>query len=358
VIAVAVVVIIVFALLPLSHILFTFQTLAQDAISDDRQTQETRTESSPSTPQSERENTPTPIRVPTLFPQASVIELQQYALDKINKDRADFGLQPVALSENQAAQIHAEDVFQTHVISHWMTNGEKPHMTYSRLGGYGAVGQNVATQGYDLDAANSCRVGLASCMAVDAKGAIDRAQYRMMYDDAHADWGHRDNILDKNHTHVSIGVAHDRYFFAFVQNFENNYVDWAQPITYNDNTGDVSMRGTLEEGMTFRSINIFYDPLPTAQVYEEHKDESSYGLGEFVAIAVAPPPPGSYYEETGEFVLVTGKEWRLNDEYFDIRFSMDKAYSKYGDGVYTVITRAENDGETVEVTTTAMIIER
>jgi len=59
-------------------------------------------------------------------------ELVQRALDLINKDRADFGLPPVELSSNQAAQAHAEDVFSTKKISHWMTNGEKPYMTYTR----------------------------------------------------------------------------------------------------------------------------------------------------------------------------------------------------------------------------------
>jgi uncharacterized protein YkwD len=75
-------------------------------------------------------------------------ELVQHVLNRINKDRADFGLLPVELSSNQAAQIHAEDVFGTRQISHWMTNGEKPYMTYTQYDGEGSVQQNVAIAGF------------------------------------------------------------------------------------------------------------------------------------------------------------------------------------------------------------------
>ena len=74
--------------------------------------------------------------------------MRQYALAKINEDRAKFGLSAVLLSDNKAAQVHSEDVFKTKQISHWMTNGEKPYMTYSRYGGVGDVGQNVDVEGF------------------------------------------------------------------------------------------------------------------------------------------------------------------------------------------------------------------
>jgi uncharacterized protein YkwD len=75
-------------------------------------------------------------------------ELVQHVLDRINKDRTDFGLLPVKLSSNQAAEIHAEDVFRTRQISHWTTNGEKPYMTYTQNDGEGSVQQNVAIAGF------------------------------------------------------------------------------------------------------------------------------------------------------------------------------------------------------------------
>ena len=74
--------------------------------------------------------------IPTqLAKPSSSNELIQYALKKINEDREKAGLSPVLLSNNEAAQAHAEDVLKTGTISHWMTNGEKPYMTYTRYGG-------------------------------------------------------------------------------------------------------------------------------------------------------------------------------------------------------------------------------
>jgi hypothetical protein len=81
-------------------------------------------------------------------PSSSVIyQLKQYALEKINKDREHFGLDPVQLSRNIAAQNHAEDMLATKVVSHWTTAGEKPYMAYSKYGGLGMIVQNVAMSG-------------------------------------------------------------------------------------------------------------------------------------------------------------------------------------------------------------------
>lgn len=85
------------------------------------------------------------VSIPGITKSYSDTELVNYALQLINEDRKNANLSPVILSDNTAAQIHAQDVFQTRQISHWMTNGEKPYMTYTRLGGLGYVSQNVAT---------------------------------------------------------------------------------------------------------------------------------------------------------------------------------------------------------------------
>lgn len=69
--------------------------------------------------------------------QIPLSELYSHTLNLVNADRAEKGLAPVQLSQNKAAQAHAEDVLKTRTISHWMTNGEKPYMTYTRYGGAG-----------------------------------------------------------------------------------------------------------------------------------------------------------------------------------------------------------------------------
>ena len=77
--------------------------------------------------------------------------LVQYALDKINEEREKYSLSPVNLSKNNAAQIHAENLFATRnqYPSHWTTDGMKPYMKYSEYNGTGYVEQNVAIRGYE-----------------------------------------------------------------------------------------------------------------------------------------------------------------------------------------------------------------
>jgi hypothetical protein len=148
-------------------------------------------------------------------------ELVQHALDRINEDRADFDLPPVELSDNRAAQVHAEDVFRTKQISHWMTNGEKPYMTYTRYDGEGNVQQNVAIAGFSAAQYQECRTSiLVDCERIEPLSTIEELEYEMMYKDKECcDDGHRNNILDPRHTHVSIGIVYDEYCLAVVQTF-------------------------------------------------------------------------------------------------------------------------------------------
>src|SRR5687767_4581800 len=105
-----------------------------------------------------------------------------------------------------------------------MSNGEKPYMTYTKYGGQGSVWQNVAMTG-DEYSDNDCRSGFYLCDKINPFQEIDLHQYGLVYDDLECcDNGHRDNILDKHHTHVSIGIAYDDYNFVIVQNFEANYI--------------------------------------------------------------------------------------------------------------------------------------
>lgn len=49
--------------------------------------------------------------------------------------------------------------------------------------------------------------------------AIQRLEYLMMYEDEAYNWGHRDNILTKYHSEVSIGLAYDGEYLYLVQDF-------------------------------------------------------------------------------------------------------------------------------------------
>jgi len=68
--------------------------------------------------------------------------LYAYALKIVNDDRKANGLGPVALSNIQSAQNHANDQLALKYFSHWNSDGVKPYVVYTKLGGRGNVAEN------------------------------------------------------------------------------------------------------------------------------------------------------------------------------------------------------------------------
>jgi uncharacterized protein YkwD len=278
--------------------------------------------------------TPVDLIYNVLGPKYSGTQLQQYALQLINQDRTQAGLLPVVLSSNQAAQAQAQDILGTRQISHWMTNGEKPYMTYTSYGGLGAVQQNVATA--------LCEGLVCSMNPVDE---IKTAEYNMMYNDASSDWGHRENILDPHHTSVSIGIAYNDNTFVIVQNFENNYIAFTQPITYS--SGTVSFSGTLSQGK-IDYIEVDYDSLPTHAIYEQNSHATSYSLGTPLAIVDRPLPFGQYYQQLPGYVMVTANQWTEQSNSVAVSFDASQIITK--PGVYDVLVWLDSNGQTFPAT--------
>ncbi len=210
--------------------------------------------------------------------------LKNHTLAKINEDRQKFGLRPVNLSHNSAAQYLAENILSTKYMSHLTTNGEKPYMLYSKLGGLGKLRQNVAFIG-DPNLYDKCVSLEIDCKKINPPKTINLLEDIMVYNDAHAKWHHRHNILDMYPTHVSLGIAYDDYSFALVQNFENNYINLSTPMVLGNSDRHVmSISGTLLDNTTrFHSVEIYYDDLPSKSFYEKYKDPNLYQPGKLVA---------------------------------------------------------------------------
>ncbi|MFQ6003040.1 MAG: CAP domain-containing protein, partial [Candidatus Zixiibacteriota bacterium] len=167
----------------------------------------------------------------------------------INEDREKAGLKPVELSDNIAAQIHAENMLKNYYLSHWDTNGSKPYMQYTQHGGLAFVSQNCGWYVFYYEGPLK--------KSLNPNLAIAALEYDMVYDDASSNWGHRDNILDKWHNKVSIGIAYDETHLALVQNFENDYITWNKKIEYSNGTISLSGKTSLGE---LQAIAIYYDP--------------------------------------------------------------------------------------------------
>jgi uncharacterized protein YkwD len=300
---------------------------------------------------------PSPLRtaVTVLQPQQSgpvtvpQEELVASALDAINDDRAAFGLPPVELGSNQAAQVHAEDVFATKQISHWLTTGEKPYMTYSRLGGSGSVHQNVAISGFSQAEYDRCVSSFLLCEKIEPFSAIEELQHEMMYNDKECcDDGHRENILDPSHTRVSIGIVYDDYYLALVQNFENDY-----GLSVGVDGTRISIAGPTPEGAQLEHVIIYYDPLPTPDSYEENKRMLAYGSGTLAGSVFEPLPPGFHYQQSGDHAVIEARSWE-SDGRVDVRFDMSPAIKE--PGVYTLYAMFDKDGEQFPATSHSIFI--
>ncbi|MFL6490988.1 MAG: CAP domain-containing protein [Nitrososphaera sp.] len=277
-------------------------------------------------------------------------ELVQHVLDRVNKDRTDKGLLPVKLSSNEAAQMQAEDVFRTKQISHWTTNGEKPYMTYTQYDGEGSVQQNVAIAGFSPEQYEQCVTNiLVECEKIEPLSTIEQLQNEMMYNDNECcNDGHRNNILDPHHTHVSIGIVYDQYYLAFVQNFENNY-----GLNVDVENSEIEVSGTLLDGQ-LDHIAIYYDEMPTREVYEQNKDLLSYSAGELVAMVVKPLPPGYYYESPQGYNLIEANRWDDQRDSVDVIFDLADAVDK--DGVYTLFAQVKDGEEMFDVTSYSVFV--
>ncbi len=289
--------------------------------------------------------TPTPTPVSRLSADEAE-ELRYHALRLINNDRADHGLPPVALGSNPAAQLHAEDMLEHDYFGHWWADGRKPYMVYSQTGGTSYASENASMNGWTDSKweENRCSSFLVRCNVQDPKESITQHQWSMMYDDAHADWGHRDNILGATHRAVSIGIAFNGRRTTFVQHFEGGAAKADGPPELDENGVLSFSLSKREAGISVGGVvSIAYDPLPTPKTPAQIGALDSYCTGggfttncprPYAARILEPLRPGYSYSglDANDVVAST---WTESDAHF--AFTADIGELLAEPGVYTVI---------------------
>ena len=134
----------------------------------------------------------TPEAGPVFPTTPEVVMLQELVLELINEERVKAGLDELELDTNPIAQRYAESMLETGEFKH---NPELP----------GTMGENIKYH--------------TSKEGVEVEDALQLMMYQMVYDDAEYEWGHRDNILNKDYSRVSVGVASDEGRVYLVQDF-------------------------------------------------------------------------------------------------------------------------------------------
>ncbi|MFQ5440431.1 MAG: CAP domain-containing protein [Nitrosopumilaceae archaeon] len=285
--------------------------------------------------------------------QQSMQELITFALEKINDDRLEHGLTPVKLGNNQAAQDHVENMMDFEYFSHWNSDGVKPYVTYTKYDGKAYVKENIAAswcEGF------SCKMNPSEL--------IEKFQYLMVYDDAESNWGHRDNILDPNHTLVNIGLAWNNNNFYFAQHFETKLIDFKK-LSFSDDK-ILRMTGKIQDNYTLKSINLFKDDTPlflTGNDLESNSpyNQNFYNPGTLAGILINEPKLFEFYDEcqNGKIPIISGDQemclpyetfGKINDQNsFEIAVDLSKIVDGYG--IHTMYINLENpNGEGVIAT--------
>lgn len=269
------------------------------------------------------------------------------ALSLVNGDRASFGLDKLNLSQNEAAQFHADDILKTKTISHWTTGGEKPYMVYAKYGGTGGIRQNIAFVGaFDhVDCLEN------TCELIDPMKALEQAHEFMMNDTSDFPWGSKNDILNSKFTHVSFGIAYDKYSLVLVQNFEYNYIELESAVGQDQK--NMRIIGSLRDGKPY-NVSVYYDLMPSPVHYEENKGKSTYGFGKMVATIEAPLPPNSFYQMPSDHKLIIADVMSQNNTRIDIQFDMSSVTKE--PGVYTIVVWIVMDGQYLPVTTYRVLI--
>jgi uncharacterized protein YkwD len=287
---------------------------------------------------------PTVVYAPTAAPYkpaGTQAELFSFALQLINKDRADQNLSPVDLGYNAAAQKHAQDMLDNNYLAHWGTDGLKPYMRYTLEGGFNYEQENSAFS--------------SSSAKIDPKTEIQALEQAMVYDDAASNWGHRDNIWNKLHKKVNIGLAYNNTSLALVQQFEGDYVEFYQPPTI---TGSLlSFSGHFKmAGLTLNNAALTFDNSPqpltaaqlTAGLYH------SYGQGPVLGIIFPPLPPNAQYSNLPAGSVIASKGL-VKDTVFWLEADVSSILSN-GSGVYTVNLVAVLNGQATSFTNYSIIV--
>ena len=296
----------------------------------------------------------------------NIEDLYLYALEIVNEDRARHGVKPVQLGHLNSAQAHADDMLEVGYYSHWDSSNLKPYSAYTKMGGIGHVGENIAaTHMY-------CPTYSCVSSSFDAREEIQGMQYAMMYDDAHADWGHRDNIIDPDHTHVNFGLAYDDDNLYFVQHFESNVIEWS---VVGISGGILVLDGRLAPGYeSDGSAYIFEDPASrkiSASVLNDQPPYSwgYYEFGDVVGAVVEDPGSNRFYEECRIGAITLTNDDGSEDcvayvEYLEYAETSGRFYAKVDmskwldrDGLHTLGIFVKNTGTNTVVLAATITLE-
>ena len=308
------------------------------------------------TPRPRPTATPTPRPTSTATPQpqssgqqltaSEILELQRYAVELVNKDRAAHGLSPVNLGMNEAAQLHAEDMLEHGYKGHWWADGRDPTQVYSETGGTSYAQENTNVWGCSFP---------TNCRLAPPRDAVVRLQQTLM-----GSPGHRRNILDSAHQTLNIGIAYNGWRYTFAQLFGGGAAEVDAPLSLSSSGVLTLSLAKQEAGVRIhRTINVYYTP-PNAPLTPSQIDRLNGGAcingvgfiercGGPIAHIIEPAGPNASYSNLSPSYVVANR-WNETSGAFSFTAPLGNRATK--PGIYTVVVFRDNDDVLIKLSVT------
>lgn len=257
----------------------------------------------------------------------------------INRDRKQFGLQPVELDPlaSSVADSYCRQQIKDRTAGHYGTDGSSPYMRYSFAGGNDGVSENAAAW--------------SATYSFGARALYEmmhRSEEAMMSEVAPHD-GHRKTILDPYATHVGIGFAWEGGEFRIVQEFVRRYLTFARAIPRNATVDErVMLNARPISGYTVEAITVHHESAPQPMSALTANKIETYSLPD-KRRDYLPRLPGPYRRQVGtgiEEVSTMYRDGRRGDfgRAEDGSFSFAVPFTE-GAGVYTIVVWVRKDGD-------------
>ncbi len=264
-------------------------------------------------------------------------EIRVNILGMINEEREVEKVAPVALDElaTEVATKHAWDLVRGKFTGHWGSDGLKPYHRYSFAGGTEATAENVTA------ADNTW-----SMKEKDLKQDTAYLHLRL-YQEKPPNDGHRQTILNPEHTHVGIAVVVHELRLRLVELFISRYVD-LKPVVQEAKPGaTVSFAGKIRvTPYRFNNLEVHYEPMPTPPSPEMLRSPGPYSLPK-EARKLLPKLPQPFIYPDGTFGVV-----EVNGPNFSVPVKLYKSTP----GIYTIVTWIRRSREEPAIPVTAVCV--
>ncbi|ABL87589.1 hypothetical protein Pisl_0411 [Pyrobaculum islandicum DSM 4184] len=154
--------------------------------------------------------------------------LRRLALEYLNQIREREGVPPVRWIPLKTPQYRAEYMLKTGIYSHYDAEGRHPIYYYTKLdGGKYAAEENGAMARCLLNGKP------VRCGNFNMTDFIVGSIRSMVYNDSHANWGHRRSLLDPCNNYVSVGIVYNGSEAHMTIYMVSKWVRWIKPPAYN-----------------------------------------------------------------------------------------------------------------------------